>query len=258
MPRGRASAAVSRPTEPVHRERSTLTSTRHLRDHEAIMVRLWVSLGFVAMTAWSAPAWSQSAEGESAAEATPVDEAAPAEGGADEAEPEEATTPEAHVVDGEQVPPGAADEALIDLTERDEPTALPDAYPAAAAPPAPAYVPPARAGLAPPIPPAPLTEDELPRRSIGMMVTGIVLTSLGAITALTGAAIAGEAEECEDEECRRVNGHRFGVGLGIGGLAVIGAGIPLLVVGAQRVTPEAEASVSLSLGPASFRLRSEF
>lgn len=217
------------------------------------MVRLWVSLGFVAMTAWSAPSWSQSAENGDAAEA-------PADAPAAPVAPEEAPTEAAPAVEGEAspVPPGAADEALIDLTEADEPSTIPDAYPAAAAPPAPAYVPPARSGLAPPIPPAPLTEDDLPRRSIGMMVTGIVLTSLGAVTALTGAAIAGEAEKCEEEECRRVNGHRFGVGLGIGGLAVIGAGIPLLVVGAQRVTPEAEPSVSLSLGPAAFRLRSVF
>lgn len=191
----------------------------------------------VAVTAWSIPIAAQEA---------------PKAGREDATATEPPSKPE--------VPPGATDEALLDLAEEPASSAAPYAYPAASAPPAPGYAPPPpvvtlsprapRGGAAP-------TEDEPPRRSIGMMVTGIVLTSVGAVAALTGAAIAGDAENCEGEACRRFGAHGYGVGLGVGGLAVIGAGIPLLVVGAQRVDPD-EPAIALTIRPGGFTLRTDF
>lgn len=230
-----------------------MTGTARVQDDTGTMVRWWATFSIVAMMTWSGVASAQSP----VADRPPPDEAAvPENEEAGETAEAAEDLPPSTADASNRVPPGATDEALMDLTGDDPPATAPEAYPSAAAPLAPAYVPPTHSDAAPSIPPAPRVEGDLPRRSVGMMVTGIVLTSLGAIAALTGAAIAGDAENCEGELCRRVDAHAFGVGLGVGGLAVIGAGIPLLVVGAQRVTPER--TVSLSVGPGAFRLRSSF
>jgi hypothetical protein len=73
-----------------------------------------------------------------------------------------------------------------------------------------------------------------------MMVTGIVLTATGGVVALAGAAIAADAHDvrCSGNLCFDVvdeDQRTTGVVVALGGLAMLGAGIPLIVVGARKV-----------------------
>jgi hypothetical protein len=83
------------------------------------------------------------------------------------------------------------------------------------------------------------------RNNTGMMVGGIVLTSVGAVGAIIGVSIASAAEQelavrCDslgcyeepyvDEEMRIA-----GIATALSGLALVAVGIPLIVVGARKV-----------------------
>ncbi|WP_433926076.1 hypothetical protein AB3662_24425 [Sorangium cellulosum] len=106
-----------------------------------------------------------------------------------------------------------------------------------------------------PMPPA---RPQMRRRSKGMMVTGIVLTSLGTI-ALLGGGLA-LASACSDPECETYSEDDGGAGaaLVVGGLIFAGVGIPLAIVGGRLVPVEPEKrkaasapapSTELVLGP---------
>ncbi|WP_438021712.1 hypothetical protein [Sorangium sp. So ce233] len=108
------------------------------------------------------------------------------------------------------------------------------------------------AGRAPAAPARPLMR----RRSKGMMVTGIVLTSIGTI-ALLGGGLA-LASECSDPECASYGEEEeagAGAALVVGGLIFAGVGIPLAIVGGRQVPVEPEKKAasapapSLVLGP---------
>lgn len=111
--------------------------------------------------------------------------------------------------------------------------------PLAAGAPARATAPPATAppatGAAPPARP------QMRRRSKGMMVTGIVLTSLGAV-ALIGGGLAfasadssdpldGELDYLDEGE----SAEDAGAALVVGGLVLAGVGIPLAIIGGRQV-----------------------
>ena len=130
--------------------------------------------------------------------------------------------------------------------------------------------------------PPPYRWHELPeptpryeRNSVGMMTTGIVLTSLGGLlgvstllVALADGATSGPGDSCTDYANTRCDegdvdeSDRTGayVVAGIGSGAAVLAGIPLIVVGARRVPVEAgeRASTSrlpsIAVGPGSARL----
>ncbi|WP_437805522.1 hypothetical protein [Sorangium sp. So ce1078] len=135
-----------------------------------------------------------------------------------------------------------------------------------AAPPPRAAAPPAGgAALAPvagraPAPPAqPLTR----RRSKGMMVTGIVLTSIGAV-ALVGGGLA-LASACSGAECgteeeldpfeedltyAEEGGEQdAGYALIIGGLVFAGVGIPLAIIGGRKVPVQPEKKAASAPAP---------
>ncbi|WP_437302084.1 hypothetical protein [Sorangium sp. So ce388] len=125
------------------------------------------------------------------------------------------------------------------------------------------------AGRAPAPPAQPLTR----RRSKGMMVTGIVLTSIGAVALLGGGLAlastcsgsdcdAGSFDDSLDDESldyldEEDSGAEAGYALIIGGLVFAGVGIPLAIIGGRRVPvqPEKNAasaparSPELVLGP---------
>jgi hypothetical protein len=118
----------------------------------------------------------------------------------------------------------------------------PQAYPPGYAPPPPGYyVPPpggyyappatyyAQPGYGPAYAPR-LTE----RRSTGMMIAGIVSIGVGGVFLLTGAALAAIDASCDSgfESCP---GAGAGIGLAVGGGVLLLVGIPLTIVGAQRV-----------------------
>ncbi|WP_437874295.1 hypothetical protein [Sorangium sp. So ce513] len=144
--------------------------------------------------------------------------------------------------------------------------------PAVAPPPATSAPPPATsvpapatgAALAPvagPVP-APPARPQMRRRSKGMMVTGIVLTSLGTVALIGGGLVLASADsgdtigdelgyidEGESEE-------DAGAALVVGGLVLAGVGIPLAIIGGRQVPvdPEKKAaapapSPELVLGP---------
>ncbi|KYG02532.1 hypothetical protein BE20_50480, partial [Sorangium cellulosum] len=121
------------------------------------------------------------------------------------------------------------------------------------------------AGRAPAPPPQPLTR----RRSKGMMVTGIVLTSIGAV-ALLGGGLAIAASSATDPDYTGDPTDPFeedftyeedasaadaGVALIVGGVVFAGVGIPLAIVGGRKVPvqPEKKAASApppeLVLGP---------
>lgn len=144
--------------------------------------------------------------------------------------------------------------------------------PYSAPPPGAVLVP--RAGTVPPPPPnRPLTR----RRSPAMMVTGIVLISVGALAGLTGGLIvavcSADSGACDSsppstgfdeydylttEEDDDIEG--TGTGLLVGGLIGVGVGIPLTIIGARKVPVEPEPKKAslvpeLLVGPQSAALR---
>jgi hypothetical protein len=105
--------------------------------------------------------------------------------------------------------------------------------PAAAPAPAPAPAPVAPAAPVP-APAAPVeTKPKTKRYSPGMMVAGIFLVSGGPIVLLLGIASNCSVPGCES--------NAQGVGLTVAGLGMIGLGVPLIVMGSQRVPDESTA-----------------
>jgi hypothetical protein len=116
----------------------------------------------------------------------------------------------------------------------------PGSAPAPAQQPAAAPAPVAPAPVAPaPVAPVPApavpveTKPKTKRYSPGMMVAGIFLASGGPIVLLLGIV-----ENCSAPGCES---NAQGVGLTVAGLAMIGIGIPLIVMGSQRVPDESTA-----------------
>lgn len=100
------------------------------------------------------------------------------------------------------------------------------------------------------------------RNSVGMMVGGIILTSAGAIMLTLGGVVYSSSQNivCDiGSDCRDEQGERAGLILALAGLAGIGVGIPLIVVGARKVpaTPEPP-SAALLLGPGGLSVRGKF
>jgi len=92
------------------------------------------------------------------------------------------------------------------------------------------------------------------RRSIGMMAAGIVMVSVSPIPLVGALIYAAEGATCDgydlasdgtydNPNCSRNNA--AAVGLTLTGLALIGVGVPLIVIGAKRVPvkPAVEATV---------------
>ncbi|WP_437292460.1 hypothetical protein [Sorangium sp. So ce426] len=142
--------------------------------------------------------------------------------------------------------------------------ALPPSGPAAPA--GAAAPPPSGAPLAPvaahaPAPPAaPLTK----RRNKGMMVTGIVLTSLGTIALLGGGLVIASTPSCSGDGCEydpssdpfsddagyeEDGAEGAGVGLVVGGLVLAGVGIPLAIVGGRKVPVQPEKQAASTPAP---------
>jgi hypothetical protein len=114
--------------------------------------------------------------------------------------------------------------------------------------------PPPGYGVAPPRPP-PEPTGPMRRNNTGMMVAGIVLTSLGAIGLATGVALADAADPedtkancvsgpCGNDEPLDVRKRNAAIAVAIGGLALVGAGVPLLVVGARQVPANEDGEVA--------------
>ncbi|WP_434040744.1 MULTISPECIES: hypothetical protein [Sorangium] len=97
--------------------------------------------------------------------------------------------------------------------------------------------------------PTPPARPLMRRRSKGMMVTGIVLTSLGTI-ALLGGGLA-LASTCSDPECASYDEEDGGAGaaLVVGGLIFAGVGIPLAIVGGRLVPVEPEKKAASAPAP---------
>ncbi|WP_437629465.1 hypothetical protein [Sorangium sp. So ce854] len=116
--------------------------------------------------------------------------------------------------------------------------------PPAAAPPGTGAAPPATgAALAPvagPVP-APPARPQMRRRSKGMMVTGIVLTSLGAVAVIGGGLAFASADSSDplDGELDYLDegesAEDAGAALVVGGLVLAGVGIPLAIIGGRQV-----------------------
>jgi hypothetical protein len=188
-----------------------------------------------------------------------------------------AAPPAAEAAAGEesqpQLPEGTVTETIPAEEQPAEaapaPAEAPAAGPPAAGPPPggpygppPPYPPYGYGAVYPPPPPPP---PPMKRRSVGMMVAGIVLTSIGAVAAVAGAVVADEAEEgeveCDFDFCEReVDEERrtAGIVVAVAGVAMLGAGIPLIIVGARKVPAEpgessrraAPPRVALKLGTA--------
>ena len=112
------------------------------------------------------------------------------------------------------------------------------------------------------------------RRSVGMMVGGIVLVSAGAVVSTLGSLMffSEQSVDCACPSggycsCGDTGGDDGGAAaLLIGGLLAIGGGIPLIVIGARKVPvidpaapPEpAPPQATLLVGPGSFTVRGQF
>ncbi|WP_441285879.1 hypothetical protein ACSRUE_25600 [Sorangium sp. KYC3313] len=116
------------------------------------------------------------------------------------------------------------------------------------------------AAHAPAPPAAPLTK----RRSKGMMVTGIVLTSLGTIAILGGGLVIASTPSCSGDSCgydtssdpfaddtvyEEDDADGAGVGLVVGGLVLAGVGIPLAIIGGRKVPVQPEKQAASTPAP---------
>jgi hypothetical protein len=136
----------------------------------------------------------------------------------------------------------------------------------------------------PPSPPPPKHE----RKSTGMMIGGIALTTAGIVGVLVGSGLASTAANQIDVYCEPPGGggpfvcetradetqQAAGIGVMIGGFVALAAGIPLWVIGSKRVpvksdtpdantpdkpaTPAPAASMQLFVGPSSAAVRVTF
>ena len=95
-----------------------------------------------------------------------------------------------------------------------------------------------------------------------VMITGIVFTGVGLVSAASGvivfvaAARGNLATDANNKQVTKEAQQGAGVALMIGGGAFIGVGIPLWVVGAS--SPSAPAAAELVVGPTSAQLRGSF
>jgi hypothetical protein len=114
------------------------------------------------------------------------------------------------------------------------------------------------------------------RRSTGMMITGLILSGLGAVSLFTGVAVYAAGSSSDDcsyngygSSCSSDSGAQAaGVGFMVGGLIGIGVGIPLAIVGGRKVpvdpqaqpAPAEQASLipQVSGGPRNIALRWHF
>jgi hypothetical protein len=108
-----------------------------------------------------------------------------------------------------------------------------------------------------PIPAAP----ESRRNSTELMVGGIVLIGLGVLAGGTGLVVltCAAPERADDPECKDIENPRLaGAMLTIGGVAAVGVGIPLTIIGARTdpVAPAQQtAAPTLFVGPTGVSLR---
>jgi len=136
------------------------------------------------------------------------------------------------------------------------PVAAEAAAPAQPVPTTEAAAPPASAPVAPVPAPAPVVakppdlEPKMKPQSTGLMVAGVVALTASAITFYAGyvALIAGGTCDSYDREydddCR--DHQRLGVGLSLATLGLIGAGIPMIVVGSKRVREDGKPTATIS------------
>lgn len=102
-------------------------------------------------------------------------------------------------------------------------------------------------------PPAPTgREATTRRRSTPLMVSGIVLTGIGAVSALYGiAALLDDGNPClplqSDAECQDQSPRTVGVVLTITAGALVATGVPFILVGGTRVPRDPPPGVSAEL-----------
>lgn len=111
------------------------------------------------------------------------------------------------------------------------------------------------------MPPPPLWPEQTRRNSTGMMVTGIVLTSLGAVALPAGVAVI--ATDLSNGDDVAIAAVLVGFPLVIGSGVFAAVGIPLWVIGAREVPvrpgdEEARAVPEVFVGPTSASLRWTF
>ncbi len=97
-------------------------------------------------------------------------------------------------------------------------------------------------------PPPPMMVEE--RRSMPMVITGISLAGAGLVAAVVGVAIVAEANagilgQCGGQTCDPSQQRTGGWILAGVGVAGIGVGIPLLVIGARKVTVQPGAPAAM-------------
>jgi hypothetical protein len=99
-------------------------------------------------------------------------------------------------------------------------------------------------------------DPEKPRKrkrySTGMMVAGIVLTPVGALTGVMGMTmtVVGDKGAGSTRE--------VGIAVMLAGICGVGVGIPLIVIGARRPKEAAWASMELGVGPGSLSVQGSF
>ncbi|AKT43495.1 hypothetical protein [Chondromyces crocatus] len=126
-------------------------------------------------------------------------------------------------------------------------------------------------GYGPNAPPPGDAPISMKRRSVGMMVGGIVLSSVGAVLTTLGTAmsLSSNSYDCPPcvyegpcPSCEESSPPAGPIVLIVGGLLAVGGGIPLIVYGAKRVPVidgDAEApEAALLLGPGGLTLRGQF
>ncbi|AKT43496.1 uncharacterized protein CMC5_077280 [Chondromyces crocatus] len=90
-----------------------------------------------------------------------------------------------------------------------------------------------------------------------MMTGGIALTCLGAVSILAGALYGMSLELTNSPPAKDVV-----MGMTIGGLVGLGAGIPLIVIGGKRVPvhepPSSASAVSVLVGPGRLTFQGQF
>ncbi len=160
-----------------------------------------------------------------------------------------------------QVPGRVPFTATVELTEPGATTAVditsPDTWASAAAP-----LGPRQEGEGTTAPPP--DEPVLRRKSMPFMVTGIVVTSLGVISASVGSLVllgtcpsevASEDGGSKSIDCDQ--SRRTGVGLTVAGVIGVAAGIPLMVYGGRKVqvNPAPQGAATLLIGPGGAALR---
>ncbi len=102
-------------------------------------------------------------------------------------------------------------------------------------------------------PPAPTgREATTRRRSTPLMVTGLVLSGIGAVSAIYGvAALLAEGNPClplqSDAECEDQSPRTVGIVLTVTAGALVATGIPFILVGGTRVPREPPPGVSAEL-----------